>query len=148
MIEPYSSSMGNCYVYISDTNVTEGEKITITITNKRMIVSGFSCWLNFETDILECISITRSERSSGTFGFYDENGLFHEAQVVDSVASTNSDGCFSFGFVSSEEYVFQPGNIACLTFRAKKSGTVRFSLGQDSSGRDGWSGYFGTLGRR
>lgn len=92
--ESLYDSAGNCSLYISDININEGDEIAKIIENEDMIVSDFSCWLEFETDILECVLNTWVDGDS-YMKLYDINNKGYSVHEADSVDQTNSDGYFS-----------------------------------------------------
>ena len=140
MIVPtFAVAQPNVSISPLPTRVGIGDTFTVTISNELMKLAGFSCYLEFDADLLECTAITGADGDE-YMGLNKTTGktTWVDATIADDVAATNADGIFSFGIISVDEVEYSAGIVATLTFTAKATGFVTVTLGESSSGSGQW----------
>ena len=137
----------NVQVEVSSTSVNVGDEVTVTLSCVEHVVSGFGFYLDFDKDLLECTEVLGPDGDDYYYLIYlNSRGrdAEAEAQVADSVADTNKDGCYSFGWVPGSDTTIVEQDLITLTFVAKAAGTVEFVLNEQTSGTDAFKGVAAT----
>lgn len=143
---PHAHAAGgstNVALYVDQSTVSVDGTVTVVISNAETTASALGVYLSFDKDLLECTNITGVDDDEFLGLYYSGRkgaATWVDAQVGDTVVNTNSDGIFSFGYVTTKDTLIFEGKIATLTFTAKAPGTVTFTLNEDSAGTDKYYG--------
>lgn len=137
----------NVRMKVSSTSVNVGDEVTVTLGCVEHEVAGFGFYLEFDKDLLECTYVAGPDGDNYYYILYlNSRGRENEAepQVADTVADTNKDGIYSFGWVPGSNTTILEQDLITLTFVAKAAGTVTFVLTEESSGSDAFKGVAAT----
>lgn len=136
----------NVALSVDKTNVEIGDTVVVTITNGDFNAMGFGIYMSFDSTLLTCTGITGADGDEFLGMYYAGKRVSQwiDANVGDTVADTNKDGIFSFGVVTGNDTAFYEGVVAELTFTATASGTVTFTLNEDTVGADAFKGVAAT----
>ena len=120
--------------------IREGDTFSVMINTAEMRVAAVSVILGFDTDLLECVSITgartgRYEKNIYLFDIEEESWI--PATAADDVANANSDGKFSAAWANSVDCIYAEGLIATVTFKALKDGVAAFTLTEKTASEHG-----------
>lgn len=143
--EGSNTENANLSFSLDKTVVHQDNSFVVTINIAETSVTGIGFILSFDTDLLECTSITgaRSGKNQSNLYLFDlDEDSFVKALTADNVASTNSDGLFSAAWASATNCNYAEGLVANLTFKALKTGAASITLEEQSSSDtgDGYSG--------
>ena len=153
MVFGYASAAGavggspNVKVEVSSTSVNVGDEVTVTLSCVEHVVAGFGFYLEFDKSLLECTEVLGQDGDDYYYVLYlNSRGreAEAEAQVADTVADTNKDGIYSFGWVNGSDATIIEQDLITLTFVAKAAGTVTFVLNEQTSGTDAFKGIAAT----
>ena len=130
----------NATMETNETEVEAGETFTVTIKNKAMTVSSFTCGIFFDTSKLECMSIVGTNPNlPDRFYLVD---IYEEKSRSDGTptpAESNVTGTVGFGWAGGENTEYVAGTIATITFKVKEdaTGSANILLFEDSAGTNG-----------
>ena len=143
-----AAGAANISMEISATKVNVGDTVEITVTNKAMNVASFGCKLQFDKELMEFVSATGcDEESPGDIGLC--RGKKFDEVTISSPDEANAIGQLGCVVVNTMDKDYDACVVYTATFRAKASGTVTFTLVEDSTNvkpgtGDGFSGVAGT----
>ena len=146
-ITPVHAAEGpNVSLTVDNETVNVGDTVTVEIRNADLNARGFGIYMEFDKELLECTNITGADGDEylGVYFEGSKGANWADGQVADSVADTNKDGRFSFGYLAGKDTKVFGGIVAKLTFTAKAKGTVTITLTEDTDGIDGFTGVAGT----
>ena len=138
-----SAAETNVTMVVDPTTVNVGDTVVVTISNAEVEVESIGVVLSFDTELLECTEILGVDGDEYLGIYYSGRKgaeTWADAQVGDTVAETNADGKFSFGWMTTKNTVVFEGNLATVSFTAKKEGTAEFSLTEKTTGTDAFTG--------
>ena len=122
------------------TDLRVGDTVTVTVKNTAMTVSTFGCYVLFDTDAFECVSIVGAdEEYPESIYITKASGKSREVELKASTAEkANTEGSVGMGVAGTDDVEYVAGTIATITFRAKAIATnSSFVLGENSAGADG-----------
>lgn len=139
----------NISMTLSTSEVEVGDTFTVVISNADLNAAGFGVVLNYadNKDLIECTDVTGVDGDEYLGMYYSGRKgaeTWIDANVGNDAENTNSDGIFSFGVVTGKDTDFFEGTVATLTFTAKATGTVTFTLTERTSGVDSYDGVAAT----
>lgn len=133
----------NVSMVVDKETANVGDTVTVTLSCKAHIVSGFGLYMEFNNELLECTEILGQDGDDYYYILYlNDKGREKEAdpQVYDVVENTNSDGIYSLGWVPGSDTTICEQDLITLTFVAKAAGEVTFTLNEQTSGSDAFKG--------
>ena len=123
---------------VNKTEAAPGDEITVTISNKAMNVSTFTCGIQFDTDVLECTSVAGFRGNRPGIWVKDEWEDWVQITEVSTPANAMVEGKVGFGKAASTSAGYLEGKLAVVTFtvKAEASGTTDIVLYEDTAGTD------------
>ena len=125
----------------------EGDTVTLAVSNNAMTVSSFTFNISFDKDKFECVSIVGIDDEYPDYICITKaSGKNPDVEVgtMSTTAEANASGFVGFGWSSANDVNYTGVTIACITFRAKGTGSADFALNEDSSGQGGYKGTVST----
>ena len=128
----------NVSLSVGPNEVNVGDDITVTVSCSDMRVSSFATSIQFDDDLLECVSV------KGMRSKYPERGYLQDIDEewvradMSTAANANANGYVGFVVTGTEDWDYMGSVVFTATFTAKASGEAVFTLEEDSSGADGY----------
>ncbi|MBQ2880961.1 MAG: dockerin type I repeat-containing protein, partial [Clostridia bacterium] len=128
----------NLTVKIKNISVCENE-IAVTMSNREMTVSSFTCGIHYDRESLKLISISGCDVSdSDQIGIKrNSDGSIWEVFAVSTIEEAEANGNVGFAFVNSSDDVYAATTFVELKFQIISSKATSIVVYEDSAGSDG-----------
>ena len=113
-----------------------GDTITVTVSNKAMTVSSFTCGFKFDLTKLKCTSISGPDSTKPGFFFItnDEYGYPLTATATPTISESNASGTVGIAFAGTADVKYKAGVVLTATFEVKATGDAAFTLYENTGG--------------